>query len=103
MKLIEQLVDNIDEELEGAESYAKYALKYKEIHPMLAKTLYAISADEMHHVSMLHDEVMRLIEQHQNTHGDPPAAMLAVWEYVHEKHIQRANKIKIMQNEYKSM
>jgi ferritin len=103
MRIIEKLDDHINEELEGAEHYAKCALKHREDNPSLAKTMHAISTDEMHHVSMLHDEVVKLIERHRADHGEPPAAMLAVWEYMHDKHLKEATKIKMLQAEYKGM
>jgi ferritin len=101
MKIIQKLVDQIEDELEGAEEYAKCALTHKEDHPTLAKTFYDISTDEMRHVNLLHDEAVKLIEDHRREKGEPPAAMLAVWEYMHKKHIEKANKIKTYQAQYR--
>ena len=103
MKLIEKLVDYIDEELEGAEHYAKCAVKHKADHPQLAKAFFEMSQDEMKHVHMLHDEVVKIIEEHKRTKGEPPAAMMAVWEYVHGKHIKEANEVRRIQDEYRGM
>ena len=50
MKIIKQLVEMIEDELEGAEEYAKCAIKHKADHPMLARALYDISVQEMVHV-----------------------------------------------------
>jgi rubrerythrin len=101
MKLIQKFTELIEDELESAEDYIKMAVMHKDEHPMLAKVLYDISSDEMHHVDMLHDEVVKLIEEHRREKGDPPAMMLAVYNYLHERHIDKANKIKIMQSEYR--
>lgn len=101
MKLIQKMVDYIDEELEGAEEYVKCALAHKDDNPTLAKTFYDISADEMKHVNMLHEEVVKIIEAHRREKGEPPAAMLAIWNYMHEKHIERANKVKTYQAQYR--
>lgn len=101
MKLIKMLEDMIEEELEGAEHYAKEAVKLKEEQPELAKTFYEISTEEMRHVNMLHERVAAIIEGYRKEHGAPPAAMLAVYEYLHEKHIEHANKIKLYQNQYR--
>jgi rubrerythrin len=102
MKIIEMLVDDIDEELEGAKHYAKKALKYKDENPALAKMFFDMSGDEMKHMHMLHDEVVKIIEEHKRTKGEPPAAMLAVWDYVHKKHIKEANEVRILQNEFRT-
>lgn len=91
----------IEDELEGAEDYAKSAIKFKEDNPTLAKTFYEISNDEMRHVNMLHGEVVEIIEAYRRDHGDPPEVMLAVYTYLHEKDIEKANRIKMYQHQYK--
>ena len=101
MKIIEELSEMIEEELEGAEDYAKGALKYKDEHPTLARVFHEISTEEMRHVDMLHGEVVSLIEKYRREHGDPPASMLAVYNYLHEKHIDHANEVKMYQGQYK--
>jgi hypothetical protein len=45
--------------------------------------------------------VVKLIEEHRRTHGEPPAPMMAVYQYLHERHIDKANNIRMLQNEYK--
>jgi Mn-containing catalase len=101
MKLIKELTERIEEEIDGAEEYVKEAIKLKHEHPSLAKTLYDISNQEMSHIDMLHAEVVKLIEEHRRTHGEPPAPMMAVYQYLHERHIDKVNNIRTLQNEYK--
>ena len=103
MTLIKKIADMIEEELEGAEHYAKCAVKYKEEHPTLAKTFYDISTDEMRHVGLLHGEVVAIIEEHRRTHGEPPASMLAIWDYLHEKHIDKSNEVRMLQSQYRGV
>ena len=94
MKIIQQLSEMIEEEIEGACEYAKEAVKHKEDDPMLAKTFYDIAGMELQHVTMLHDQVTRIIENHRREHGEPPAAMMAVYEYLHNKQIEKVGKVK---------
>lgn len=101
MKLIQTLSEEIEEELDGAENYVKMALSHKSEHPNLAKTLYDISLDEMRHVDLLHSEVVKLIEEHRRTKGEPPVSMMAVYDYLHKRHIEKANEIRMYQNQYK--
>lgn len=103
MKIIKELSEMIEEELEGAEEYAKNALMLKEENPSLAKTFYDISLDEVKHINLLHDEVKKLIEAHRREKGDPPVAMMAVYEFLHEKHLDKAAKIKLMQAQYRNV
>lgn len=102
MKLIRDLSEEIEDELDGAEKYVIMAMEIKEEHPVLAKTLFDISTDEMRHVDLLHAEVVKLIEEHRRKHGEPPASMMAVYDYLHKKHIEKANKIKVYQSQYKT-
>ena len=100
-KLIKKISELIDEQLDSAKDYAKCAIKYKDEQPSLAKVMSDISNDEMRHVGALHDEVVKAIETHRKTVGEPPAAMLAVYDYLHEKQIEKANEVKNYQAQYK--
>lgn len=101
MKLIQKFTELIEEELEGAEGYIKCAITYKDEHPMLAKVLFDISNDEMHHVDLLHGEVVKLIAEQRRENGEPHASMLAVYNYLHERHIDKASHIRALQTEYR--
>ncbi len=101
MKIIQKYVDWVEEELESAETYIKEAITHKEDNPKLAKALFDISNDEMRHVDILHSEVVDLIAEHRREKGEPPASMLAVYNYLHERHIEKANRIKTLQAEYR--
>lgn len=101
MERIKHLCDLISEELEGACGYAKCALKHKEDDPALAKMYYDLSIEEMQHVDRLHNQVVTEIRNYKSEHGEPPAQMQAVYDYVHEHHIEKAAKIKAMQMQYR--
>ena len=103
MKIIKKLSEFIEDELDGAEEYIEDALLYKEEYPMIAKTLFDISIEEMKHVDMLHNDVVDIIEKYKREHGDPPEAMAAIYEHIHKKNIKKAAKIKMYQNQYKGV
>lgn len=102
MQIIAQLADLIDDELEGAEEYAELAHKYKIEHPHLAEAFISLAEVEMTHVKTLHAETTRLIEESRKRDGEPPAGMLAVYEYEHGKQIKRAAAIRQMIAEYRN-
>lgn len=102
MKIVMKLVSLIDDELSGAKEYIKLALHNREEHPGLADTFADLADAEMGHVTKLHDEVARLIDEVRQRDGEPPAGMLAVYEYEHDKQIGKASKIKQMIAEYRS-
>ena len=102
MKLIKYLEDAIEEEIEGAKGYAMKAAELKDSHPSLAQVLYNISVQEDAHHAALHGEVVKLIEEHRRKHGEPPAAMMAVYEYVHKMHVEHLAEARRYQDVYKS-
>lgn len=101
MQLIANLSDMIEEELEDAEKYIKCAMKHKDDHPALAVTFAKISAEEMGHVALLHDQVVAIIAEYRKEHGDLPERMQGIYEYLHKKHIEKANSIKVLQGLFK--
>lgn len=101
MKDIKLLSKMIDDELDGAEEYIRHALLCQGKNPELAKTFYDISLQEMEPVNKLHKEAMKVIEEYQKEHGDPPAPMSAVYEYLHERHIEKAGEIRAQQAHFR--
>ena len=101
MKLIRDLEEMISDEISDIKKYAKFAAKVKDEHPTLAQVLYTISTQEEGHQAALHDEVVNIIEQHRRTHGEPPASMMAVYDYMHQQHIDKLAEARMYQDIYK--
>ena len=89
MRIIEKLEDLIEEEIHDVKKYAKMAAELKKEHPALAQVLYNISVQEEGHQAALHAEVVKMIEAYRRDHGAPPAAMMAVYDHLHQKHIDK--------------
>lgn len=102
MKIIREISEQIEEEVEGALWYAKEALLFANDYPELAKTLHSISEEELRHVNMLHDEVVKIIGRYRKEHGDPPAAMMAVYEYLHKKQIDKVAEVRAVLEQYRT-
>lgn len=102
MKIISELEDLIEEEVHDVKKYAKMAAELKKEHPQLAQVLYNISTQEESHQAALHAEVVKIIEAYKRTHGEPPAAMMAVYDYVHKKHIGKMVEARRYQEVYKN-
>ena len=102
MQLIKRLEELIEDEIHDVEKYAKMAAELKAEHPAMAQVLYNISMQEDGHQAALHNEVVKLIENHRKTKGEPPAAMMAVYDYLHKKHIEKLAEARRYQEIYKS-
>ena len=101
MKIIKILSKKIEEEINDARSYAKMALEVREEYPDLSRTLYNISLQEMEHMQMIHNEVAGIIKRFREQNGEPPAEMMAVYNYLHEEQIEKATEVKALQSMYK--
>ena len=101
MKIIKTLEELIEEEIHDVKKYAKLAVEYKEEHPELAHLFYNLSTQEDSHQASLHSEVVKIIDEHRKTHGSPPVAMVAVYDYIHKKHIEALAEARTYQEMYK--
>ena len=101
MKLIQRISEHIEDEIGDSKMYAKWALEEKDSNSSLADVLYTLSQEEAKHANMLHNEVVRIIEAYRREHGDPPAEMMAVYDYLHKKAIDKMAEAKQYQALYK--
>lgn len=97
MKEIKLLMEHIEEELEDAHTYATLALEYKTTDNSTADLFYKLSEEEMDHMRRLHKAVERLIESYRRQKGEPPAAMMAVYDHLHKRAIAQAEKVGVLQ------
>lgn len=101
MKEIKMLMEHVEDELKDAHTYAELALEYKEADPETAELFYKLSGEEMNHMNALHKAVVRRIEEYRRQKGEPPEAMMAVYEYLHKRDIEKAENVGVLQGMYK--
>lgn len=101
MKIIEQISDKIANEIKYAEEYAKCALSKKEEYPQLAEVYYRIATEKLSHMSLLHTQVVSIIDEYKKTKGEIPQAMQMLYDILHRKHIEHAAAVRGMLALYK--
>lgn len=101
MKLVKKIIKQINEELSGAETYIECAMKYKTEYPSIANMYYEMSLTEMTHVDKLHTAVVTLINEMKAKGVEIDPTMMAIYDYEHEKSVEEATEIKVMQEMYK--
>lgn len=101
MKIIKELSEYIEEEIADAGKYIEKALKCRAENPELADLMYQLSIEEMGHMSRIHGEVEKIIAKYRREKGEPPEAMLAVYNFLHERMIEKAKDVKVMQTMYR--
>ena len=100
MKIIKLMSERIAEELKDAETYIDLATEWEKEQPEAADLFAELSAEEMGHVEKLHNGVTKLITAYRETNGEPPAGMLAIYNYLHEQQIENAMRVKVKQRMY---
>ena len=96
MKEIKHIVENIREELEGAEKYAKVAAKMKAEDATNASVYAEMARQELGHVDNLHKMAVRAIEKQKAAGVTPPASMQAVWDWEHGMMMDKVAHIKTL-------
>ena len=100
MKIIKVMSEKIKEELKDAEAYIDMAMEWKKDQPETANLFAVLSKEEMGHVDKLHKGVTEMIATYREQNGEPPAGMLAIYEYMHEQQIENAMRVKVKQRMY---
>ena len=100
MKVIKCLSEDIECTLDIAEEDIKKAIMYKEEYPIAAKAFYTKSMMLMDSIKPQHEAVTTLISEYKKEKGEPPEGMMAVYNYMHERHINKAAAIRALQEMY---
>lgn len=88
MKRIQDLVEKIDDELEGAKEYAECYLTYKAKGESTWATKYKEMAnDELKHAMYIHDKAMEDIKELSAVYT-PPVEMQEEWDKSHKKYVE---------------
>ena len=102
MKVIKDMSCDIEEIFEMADKNIRLAVKYKEDDPESSKAYYNKSVEELNSIKPFHDRVVAIIKNYRAEKGEPPAPMMAMYNYEHEKHMDKNASIRKLQELYSS-
>ena len=100
MQIIKTLSEMVEDEIGDIKKYAMFANELKDDYPQFAEIVYNISKQESEHMNKLHEIVVKMITTYRAEKGEPPADMLAVYNYLHKKHIEEYADAKRVQDIY---
>ena len=102
MKIIRCISEKIKEEINDADAYINLAMEWKEEEPDAAELFYELSTEELGHMEKLHELVTTIIEDYRKENGEPPAGMMALYEYLHDQQKENTMRVKVKQGMYKA-
>lgn len=100
MLIIKRLAKQIHEELEDAEKYAEEAHELRLEHPAVAASYAKLAEQELDHASVLHDNVVKLIERASAEKQVPPV-MKELWAWQHEEMIEEEKEVRLLLDMYR--
>ena len=101
MKILKDLIEKADDTLEEVEWYAEKAHHLRAEHKELADTYIKIAEMHIGIYNMLHERMVSLIAEYRKSGDNPPASMLEIWNYEHEKLVKEFSEAKFLVEEYK--
>lgn len=100
MKILKDLIAKADDTLDEIEWYAEKAMHLRSDYKPIADTYIKIADMHIDIYKMLHERMVTLIEEKKKS-AEVPQAMLAIWEYEHEKLIKEFAEAKYLVEDYK--
>lgn len=101
MKVIKDVCEDIEQILDKAEDYIKKAILYQTDFPAISKVYYNKSIARMNDIKDFHDQIVIFINSYRQEKGEPPAPMMAIYNYLHERQINMTTAVRALQESYK--
>lgn len=101
MKMIAEIVEDIHEELDGADHYAKLATQFKDTDHRLADNYATMSAQELGHGNELSATVDKMMDKAKAEENPCYATLAMVWHHVKKRQAGYAAWILTMHDQYK--
>ena len=97
MKAIKEMVEHIDEEIEGAKEYAQKYIEEKAKGSPRASAYKQMAHDELSHAERIHEFAVQDIEKIMAV-APPSVEMEEKWKHEHKRYVEEAAKIRMILN-----
>lgn len=97
MRIIKEMVEHIDEEIEGAKEYAEKFIEHKAKGSPRATYYRQMALDELSHAEKIHEFAVADIEEIAKI-KPPTVEMEEKWKHEHKKYVETVAMIKTMLN-----
>lgn len=102
MENIIDLLEEMDEEIEGAKKYAKMAVKCAEMkHSSCASTYSSMAEQELDHYEKLHNMVVDHIHNMKEDESGEAKAVKAMYEYHHKGQVKEIAHVRYILSQAK--
>lgn len=94
MDRLKLLFSLIDDELADSMKYGEKAVMYKDTNPAMAELFYSLSLEEIKHKNMLHNQLVKEMNDCIDKHHDKGPAIDAVYDMMNERQVEWENSIR---------
>ena len=101
MERLKLLFSLIDDELADSMKYGEKAMKYKDTEPAMAELFYSLSLEELKHKSMLHNQLIKEMQNYIALHSEKEEEVQAVYDVLNERQVEWENSIRHYQSAYR--
>lgn len=101
MKYISMLLEQMDDELDGAREYAQCALHLKDEDKELADVYASLARTELSHYQQLYNQMTRIMTNYRSEHGDMPHELQEFYDWQRTKTMNCMAEVKVLVDSYK--
>ena len=101
MERLKLLFSLIDDELADSMKYGEKAMHYKDTNPAMAELFYSLSLEEMKHKGMLHNQLVKEMQNCIEEDPDKEVAINAVYDVLNERQVEWENSVRMYHSNYR--
>ena len=101
MDKLKLLFSLIDDELADAMKYAEKAMHCKGMNVPMAELFYSLSVEEIKHKNMLHNQLVKEMQNFIEENPEKELEVNAVYEVLNERQVEWENSIRTYQSSYR--